>query len=98
MEDFMQKEILIQKEESDSIQVLFGRYNAYLNILGYLMSKYNLNEDNNKIFNEKFEETIQLSIDLEDLKIKISNKYRPEGVWKKYEFNFINNSIIFYND
>lgn len=94
----MQKEILIQKEESDSVEILFDRYNAYLDILGYLMSEYNINDENNKLFNDKLDEVVQIYIDLEKLKQKIANKYRPGEEWIHYIFNFNNNSLVFSYD
>ena len=94
----MQKEILIQKEESDSVEILFDRYNAYLDILGYLMSEYNINDENNKLFNDKLDEVVQIYIDLEKLKQKIVNKYRPGEEWAHYSFNFNNNSLVFSHD
>lgn len=92
----MQTPIKITPQESEKIFNLFSTYNAYLGILGYLTDR-KTTEDNG-LFDKKWAEAVSLGRALETEKRAIEKKYKPEGTWDRYEFNFDNQEVVFYRD
>lgn len=92
----MQQAIQITPQESEKIFNLFSTYNAYLGILGYLSEKKNL--EDNGMYDKKWAEAVSLNRALETEKRAIEKKYKPEGDWDRFEFNFDNQEVIFYRD
>ena len=92
----MRKEIQITQEESQTVYKLFSTYNAYLNILGYLADRKTLN--NTEVFDKKWDEAILLCRSLDETKANLEKKYKPEGEWDHFEFNFETEQIIFTKD
>lgn len=92
----MQQVIQITPEESQKVSNLFYTYTSYLNILGYLASKKNL--EDNGLYDKKWSEAVILNRTLEAAKRDIEKKYKPEGTWDRFEFNFDENQVIFTKD
>ena len=92
----MQQAIQITPQESEKVFNLFSTYNAYLSILGYLSEKKNL--EDNGMYDKKWAEAVSLNRALETEKRAIEKKYKPEGTWDRFEFNFDNQEVIFYRD
>ena len=92
----MQKIIPITHEESQIVYKLFSTYTAYTNVLSFLATKTTL--DNTEIFDKKWDEAVLLCSSLEEAKRKIEKKYKPEGSWDRFEFNFEEDTVIFTKD
>lgn len=93
----MTKTVTITQTECDQVENLFTKYQAYLAILGYLTSHEGIAEDN-ALYNNKWEEAVQLYIELEKVKAAIDNHYHPEGNWTSFTFNFNNSTIVYTNE
>lgn len=89
----MIKAINITPEENNKVYNLFNTYNAYLSILHYFMN--NGTVLNKEAYNEKWDETVKLSIELDKAKHEIEKKYKPEGIWDRFEFDFDNQQVVF---
>lgn len=90
----MEKRIFISTDESDNIQVLYGRYCSYVNILGYLAKYGSLETD---LFDKKWEEAVMLDRQLTKAKEELDRKYHPnDGInYKEFSFDFNNHTIIY---
>ena len=86
--------VSISIEESEKVENLFNRYNAYIAILEYLSRVGSLNEEN-KFFDKKWDEAVKLYIQLEAEKTNIDSKYRPNDDFKNYHFDFINHQLVY---
>lgn len=90
----MNKQVVpITIEESEHVEDLFNQFNGYLNVLSFFGDKA---VEENSVFDRKWAEAVQISIDLEKAKVAIEKKYRPEGDWEQFEFDFDNHQVIFY--
>ena len=89
----MTKAVNITPEENNKVYNLFNTYNAYLSILHYFMN--NGTVLNKEAYNEKWDETAKLGIELDKAKHEIEKKYKPEGIWDRFEFDFDNQQVVF---
>lgn len=88
----MRKEIIITIEESDNVYRLFSTYTSYMNVLQYFIN----NEiADNTIFDKKWNEAIELDKQLTKAKQDVEKKYKPEGDWDRFEFNFDKHTVVF---
>ena len=89
----MEFRVKISEEDNLAVQKLFMRYNAYCGILGYLSNYGSIETEK---FDKKWEEAVELQIELETLKDKMDKKYHPkEGTYQNYVFNFDNGEIVY---
>ena len=89
----MEIKVKITEEDNIAVQKLFMRYNAYCGILGYLANYGSIDTEK---FDKKWEEAIELQIELENLKNEMDKKYRPqEGNYQNYIFNFDNCEMVY---
>lgn len=86
------KIVPISKEDCESVEVLFFRYQAFVDILNFL-AQNNALENNLEVFNQKWEEAVELYHKLEMEKQRVDEKYHPEGNWTNYTFNFLNERL-----
>ena len=86
--------VTILQEESEEVETLQYMYQGYLDILGYLFSQYNLDE-HHPIINKKFDDAVLIYTELEKTKQSLADKYKPNGRWPFYSFNFDKFQIIF---
>lgn len=91
----MEKRIDIAFEENQNVQNLFNEYNAYLSILKFFGDKA---FEENSVFDRKWAEAVQLNIELEKAKHEIERKYKPEGNWMNFYFDFDKQQVVFTND
>lgn len=91
----MNTRIHITQEESELVELLYARFTSYCNILGYLTQYGSLDTT---LFDKKWEEAVNLDIELSKAKQEIDTKYHPDGKWDRFEFDFKNCDIIYYND
>lgn len=85
--------INITELESNYIERLFYEYNASLNILRFLMSQNDINQEYLIQYQKTSEEKYTI---LEIGKKEISTIYKPkEAINYNYTFDFNNNSIIY---
>lgn len=92
----MKEMIPIMQDECEQVQNLFTTYNAYLNILGYLADRKTL--EDNGLYDKKWSEAVILNRSLEQAKRDIEKKYKPEGNWDRFEFDFDNCQVVFIKD
>lgn len=83
--------VKIPSEVNTYIQRLFYEYNAYLNILTYLVNECKSKE----YFDEYMKDSIQKNVELEIAKSNVSNQYQPDGKVLNYLFDFENEAIIY---
>lgn len=88
----MTKKISITPEESENIERLFTRYNAYMSMLEYLASS---GVQDSPVYDKKWNEACELWIQLDKAKRQIEYMYKPEGDWDSYEFDFDNYQVVF---
>ena len=89
----MEKTIVpMSKEDSELVEMYFYRYNAYAELLNYLM-KNTIIKENQEVFNQKWDEATILYGQLERVKQEIEQKYHPEGQWSNYTFNFLHHCL-----
>jgi len=88
----MTKEIKITHEESENVERLFAKYNSYMSMLEFFT-----NTTNTAMYDRKWEEASQIWIELNKAKRAIEEKYKPQGDWDSFEFNFDNHSVVFQN-
>lgn len=88
----MKRIIQITREESDEVQALFLMYTSYLNILKFF-AKSNLTST--EIYNIKWNDAVAIGAELEYVKQQIEKKYKPEGEWKEFTFDFDKEQVIF---
>ena len=87
----MKKAITITKAESENISRLFYKYNAYMNMLEYLAARIT----DSAIYEKKWEEAVNIWIELDRAKVAVEKKYKPAGDWDRYEFNFDDSQVVF---
>lgn len=88
--------IPISEIESNEIEKLFYKYNSYLRVISFIIKNTNLNETNNTFLNIKFEECINISMELEEKKEFLNQKYNPDSIkYTNYTFDFVKKEIIF---
>ena len=87
----MKQIVPITYVESTNVENLFQTYNAYMSMLEYFADT----KSNTEMYNTKWEEAAQIQIKLEKAKREIEKKYKPEGEWTSFEFDFENHQVIF---
>ena len=93
----MSQIIKINDQDCYKVQVLLEIYNGYLNVLNYLLTQTNIDE-NNEFIDKKFEEAVICNIELERVENEIAEKYSPNEYLTEYLYNFKDSSIEFFND
>lgn len=88
----MRKEIIITTEESNNVYKLFSTYISYMNMLRYLMDN---NMAEHPIYDKKWNEAVELDRQLTKAKQDVEKKYKPEGNWDSYEFDFDRHMVVF---
>ena len=88
----MKKIIKITKEENDKIYSLYSTHISYLNMLEYLI---NANIQKTEVFDKKWQEAIDIDLQLSKAKRDIEKKYKPSGEWDRFEFDFDNSQVVF---
>lgn len=91
----MTQRIDISYEESEKVEELFSKYNAYLNILSFFGNKA-VEEDS--VFDRKWAEAVEISMALDKAKRQVENKYKPAGNWDRFQFDFENHQVVFERD
>ena len=85
--------IEINIEDYEFVEKAFYEYNASLNILSYLFKQNDINEEYLEQYIQKSE---KYYIILEEAKVAIANKYKPDNLENfNYSFDFVNHSIIY---
>lgn len=92
----MRKEISITPDENNHVETLFRKYNSYLSILEYFANLPAMRESDT--YDKKWNEAVDIGMELEKAKRAIEFKYKPAGNWEGYEFDFDKRQVIFYND
>lgn len=90
----MKQAIDITHEECENVRRLFYKYNAYMSMLEYLAA----NASSTDIYDKKWNEAADIWIELDLAKSAIEAKYKPEGEWDRYEFDFDNTQVVFYKE
>ena len=90
----MRKAIDITQEESDNIRRLFYKYNSYMSMLQFLADS----SSESPIYEKKWNEASELWIELDRAKVAVEDKYKPEGDWDRYEFDFDKAQVVFIKD
>ena len=88
-------EVRVKMETNDCQQLedLYIRYVSHCNILGYL-SQYGSMDDER--FDKRWLETVEISNQLERLKNKMDNKYRPHDQdYKNYYVDFEAEEMVY---
>ena len=93
----MTVEVPITQDESEEIEALYYIYKGYLDILDYLVGQCDLSPDNPTL-NKKFEDAAALFVELERQKRITTEKYRPEGEWPFYVFDFDRHTVVYSNE
>lgn len=88
----MRKAISMPYEEVHEIEVLFYKYLSYMNMLQFLASE---GAATTEIYDKKWEEASKMWIELDALKRAAEDKYKPEGYWDSYEFDFEHMQVVF---
>ena len=91
----MRKEIPIPKEESDEIERLFLKYSSYLSMLDYFSGNTTFRDS--ELYDKKWNEATESWIELDKAKRAAEMKYKPEGNWAGYEYDFERYKVIFYD-
>ena len=91
----MERAIQITQEENDEVQSLYLLHMSYLNILKFF-AKSNLTET--QVYERKWNDAVLIGAELERTKQLIEQKYKPEGQWNSFTFNFDKEQVIFEND
>ncbi len=88
----MTKTVKITAEESGNIENLFMTYNSYMSMLQYFAES---GLENVSTYDKKWQECSDIWIKLDKAKRAIELKYKPEGDWDSYEFDFDNCQVVF---
>lgn len=91
----MRKEVTITLEESNEIYRLYSTHVSYMNMLQYLM---NNGMSEHPTYDKKWNEAIELDRQLTKAKQDIEKKYKPEGNWDRFEFDFDKYTVVFIKD
>lgn len=86
------QKIAITREENDQVEQLFTKHTSYLSMLEYFAAQ---KLDNSPIYEKKWNEAAELWIQLDKAKRNIEKKYKPDGDWDRYEFDFDNHQVVF---
>ncbi len=86
------QKIAITREESDRVEQLFTKHTSYLSMLEYFAAQ---GLDNSTIYEKKWNEAAELWIQLDKAKRDVEKKYKPDGDWDRYEFDFENHQVVF---
>ena len=90
----MEKQLVrITPEENENVYMLFSVYMSYMSMLEYLSKSEEAS--NTPVYERKWDEAAAIWIELDKAKKEIEKKYKPEGAWDKYEFDFDNQQVIF---
>lgn len=92
----MRKEISITPEESRNVERLFMKYNSYMSMLEYFAESAAMKDS--EIYDKKWNEAAEIWIELDNAKRAVEKKYKPNGNWAGYEFDFDNDKVIFYEN
>lgn len=87
----MEKRVTISQEENDEVYRLFSTYMSYMSMLQYLGE----NNTNNELYDRKWNEAVEINIQLDKLKKQIEMKYKPAGNWSRFEFDFNKSQVVF---
>lgn len=87
----MRKIITIEHDESENIYRLYSTHMSYINILQLLGDS----GINNSVYDKKWNEAVQLGVELDAAKRAIEKKYKPAGEWDRFEFDFDNSQVVF---
>ena len=85
--------VRISEEENNSIDLLFSTYTAYMSMLEHLSN--NESAANTPVYERKWDEAVAIWIQLDKEKKAVEKKYKPEGEWERFEFDFDNQQVIF---
>lgn len=88
----MKKAISITPEENENVERLFLKYNSYMSMLLYFAES---GLENISTYDRKWQECADIWIKLDKAKHAIELKYKPEGEWDSYEFDFNNCQVVF---
>ena len=88
----MEKRVNIKCEESDKVEDLFLKYSSYMSMLQYFAEQ---GLEQSPIYDKKWNEAVELWIKLDKAKREVEKKYKPEGNWDSYEFDFENYQVVF---
>lgn len=91
----MTQTVQITEEENEDIQSLFLLYTSYINILK-LFAESDL--ANTETYNIRWNDAVVIGAELEQAKREIELKYKPEGIWDTFSFDFEHKQVIFSND
>lgn len=86
----------ITTEESNEVYNLFNTYISYMHILQYFMNAGQVKDQ--ALYDKKWDEAVTYNIKLDAAKRAIEKKYKPEGDWDRYEFDFDNHQVVFIKD
>lgn len=90
----METRVQIETWESERVENLFIRFTGYCNILGFLARDGSLDTD---LFDKKWEEAIVINNELEQLKLKMDQKYHPtdDVNYTSYSFDFKTHEMVY---
>lgn len=88
----MKQIVNISTIENNKVYNLFYTHMAYMNILHYFMNNKITNET---LFDRKWNEAIKIELELDEEKRKVEKKYKPEGEWDRFEFDFDKCQVVF---
>ena len=85
--------VKIPEEDSKHIEDLYYQFVSYSNLLALFSDKP---YSEGSTFEHKWAEAVKISNDLERAKHDIEVRFKPEGEWGHYDFDFENSQVIFY--
>lgn len=88
----MTRKVPISREESENVENLFYSYCSYMSMLQYFAEN---GIDNAAIYDKKWTEASELWVKLDKAKRAVEQKYKPEGEWDSYEFDFDTCQVVF---
>lgn len=91
----MTQTVQITEEENEDVQSLFLLYTSYINILK-LFAESDL--ANTEVYNKRWNDAVVIGAELEQAKHEIELKYKPEGTWDNFMFDFEHEQVIFSNE
>ena len=94
---YIEKRVPIDTGLSEEVEQLFSRYSAYMSMLNYML-KQNPELEHTQLFNKKWDECVELYIQLEQKKEHCANMYRPQDEnvnYNNYTFEFNTNTLLF---
>lgn len=88
----MTRKVPISPDESQNVEKLFYTYCSYMSMLQYFSEN---GADNSPIYEKKWNEASDIWIKLDKAKKAVEKRYKPEGDWDSYEFDFDNCQVVF---